>query len=125
MPYAKQKGERLIKSVKTILKYNLPNNTVTKSAYSASKLSNKFNVKSKIKQDHQHVVTYYVKCPEETCREDYIGETGRILSEHVINHSGHYKNSHVLKRCIEKEHKLPSLENFMILGTNYKKNKFR
>ena len=123
MPHAGQKGERLIKSMKTTNKYNLPNNVVTKSAYSTSKLSNKFNIKSKIKHDHHHDLTYYVKCPVETCREDYIGETGR-LSERMIDHSGRNKNSHVLKQCIEKEHKLPCLEDFIILGTNYKKNKF-
>ena len=47
------------------------------------------------------------------------------MSERVIDHSGRDKNSHVLKHCIKKEHKLPSLKNFMILGANYKKNKFR
>ena len=125
LPYAGQKGEKLIKSIKKTFKNNLPNNMVMKSAYSASKLSNKFNIKSKIKQDHQHDLTYYAKCPEETCRENYIGETGRRLSERVIDHSGRDKQSHVLKHCIEKAHKLPSLEDFMILGTNYRKNKFR
>ena len=95
--YGGQKGERLIKSMKTNFKCNLPNNIVTKSAFSASKLSNKFNIKSKTKQDHQHDVTYCVKCPEETCGEDYIVETGKILSERVIDHSGRDKNSHVLK----------------------------
>ena len=74
---------------------------VTKSAYSVRELSNKFNIKSKIKQDHQHVICY-VKCPEETCREDYTGETGRRLSERVISHSGRDKNSHILKHCLEK-----------------------
>ena len=108
--------------MKTALKYNLPNNMVTKSTYSASKRS---NIKSKIKQNHQHDVTYYVKCPRETCREDAIGETGRRLLEHVIDHSGCGKNFHVLKQCIEKEHNSPSLEVFIILATNYKKNKFR
>ena len=34
---------------KNTLKYNLPNNIVTKSAYSATKLTNKFNIKSKLK----------------------------------------------------------------------------
>ena len=64
-PYARQKGEKLIKSMKTTLKKSLPSNLVTKSAYSESNLSNKFNIKSKIKKDHQHDVTYYVKCLEE------------------------------------------------------------
>ena len=112
----------LIKSMKTTLKYNLPSNVVSKSAYSASKLSNKFNIKWKIKHDHHHV-TYYVKCPVETCREDYIHERGWRLSEWVIDHSGRDKKSHV--HCNENEHKLPSFEDFIILATNYKKNKFR
>ena len=90
-----------------------------KSAYSVSQHI------QQIKQDHQHDVTCYVKCPDESCREDYIGATGRRLSEFVIGHSGRDKNSDLLKRCIEKEDKLPSLEEFMILETNYKKNKFR
>ena len=111
--------------MKTTLKYNLPSNIVTKSAYPASNLSNKFNIILKIKQDHQHDVTYYAKCPGEVSREDYIGETRRRLSEGVIDHSGRDKNSHVLKHCIEKKHKLHSLEDFIILGTNYKKSKFR
>ena len=114
----------LIKSMKTTLKYNLPSNVVSKSAYSASKLSNKFNIKWKIKHDHHHV-TYYVKYPVETCREDYIRERGWRLSEWVIDHSGRDKKSHVLKHCNENEHKLPSFEDFIILATNYKKNKFR
>ena len=66
-----------------------------------------------------------VKCSEETCREDYTGETGRRLSERVIDHNGRDKKSHVLKHCIENDHKLPSIEDFTILGTNYKKIKFR
>ena len=61
--------------MKTTLKYNLPNNAVSKSTYSTSKLSKKFNIKWKIKHDHHHA-TYYVKCPVDPCREDYIGERG-------------------------------------------------
>ena len=52
LPYAGRKGEGLIKSMKTTLKYNLPINIVTKSAYSASNLSSKFKIKSKIKQEY-------------------------------------------------------------------------
>ena len=43
----------------------------------------------------------------------------------MIDHSGRDKNSHVLKQCNENEHKLSCFEDFIILGTNYKKNKFR
>ena len=47
--------------MKTTLKYNLPGNIVAKSGYSASKRS---NIESKMTQDHQHDVTYYVKFPK-------------------------------------------------------------
>ena len=42
----------------------------------------------------------------------------------VIDHSSRDKNSHILKHRIKNKYKLPFLENFMILGTNCKKNKF-
>ena len=120
LPYAGQKGENLVKSTKvTDSQHN------SQSAYSASKLGTKFDIKSKTKQDHKHDLTYYAKCPEETCLEDYTGETGRRLYERVIDHNGRDKKSHVLKHCIENDHKLPSIEDFTILGTNYRKNKFR
>ena len=57
-------------------------------------------------------------------REVYTDDTGRRLSERVIDHSDCDKNSHVLKQCIEKEHKFLSLEDFMILGTTYEMKNF-
>ena len=56
-----------------------------------------------------------------------MGETGRRLSESMIDHSGCDKNSHVLKHCIEKEHKLPiirrtSLEEIFFFSFKKKKN---
>ena len=124
LPYAGQKGERLIKSMTTTLKYSLPNNVVTKSAYLASRVSNKFNMKSKTKHDDHHDLTCYVKCSVQTCREDYIGETGRRLSECVIDHSGCDKNYHVLKHYW-KGAQIAFSWRLIILRTNYKKNKFR
>lgn len=41
----------------------------------------------------------------------------------MIDHKSRHKNSHVLKQCIEREHELASLEDFIILETNHKKNK--
>ena len=110
--------------MKTTLKNNLPNNMITKSAYSASRLIF-FKIKLKIKQNHQHDVIYYAKCPEETCKENYIGKTGRRLSARIMDPSGRDRNSHGLKHCIENEYKLLSREKFTILGANYNKNKFR
>ena len=125
LPYAGPKGEKLITSMKKTLKKNLPENVVPKAAFSASRLSDKFNIKTKTKKDHQHDVTYYVQCPEETCNDDYTGETGRRMAERVIDHCGRDKKSHVFKHSVEKDHRLPSIEEYTILGGNYKNNTFR
>ena len=80
LPYAGQKRDKLVKSMKTTPKYNLRNNIVTKSAYSASKLSNKFNITSKIKQDHQH----------QRWTNFFLGTQlfgGAILLAHLIGHA--------------------------------------
>ena len=110
--------------MKKALKSKLPNNIVTKAAYPAMRLKDKFNTKSKTVKEHQHDITYYVECPEENCYKNYVGETGRRLSERVIDHNGQDKNSHLFKHSIEKEHRLPSRQEFSILGGNYHKNTF-
>ena len=74
---------------------------------------------------HQHNITYYVECPEENCNENYAGETGRRLSEGVIDHNGRDKNFHKFEHFVEREHTPLSLQELSILGGNYCKNKFR
>ena len=46
------------------------------------------------------------------------GETGRRMSERVIDHNGRDKNSHIFKHSVEREHRPPSLQEFSILGGN-------
>ena len=123
MPYSVPKGEKLIRSMKKALKSKLTHDIVTKSAYSAMRLKDKFNIKTKTVMEHQHDITYYVECPEENCNENYVGETGRRLSVSVIDHNGQGKNSHIFKHSVEREHRPPSLQEFSILGGNYHKNK--
>ena len=81
LTYSSPRGEKLIRSMKKALKIKLPDCIVTKSAYSAMRLKDKFNINTKTVKEHQHDITYYVECPEENCNENYVGETGRTLSE--------------------------------------------
>ena len=111
--------------MKKAFKSKLPNDIVTKTAYSAMRLKDKFNIKTKTVKEHRQNITYYVECPEENCNENYVGETGRRLSERVIDHNGRDKNSHIFKYSIEREHRPPSLQELSVLGGNYRKNKFR
>ena len=66
---------------KALLKRELPDNIITKSAYLAVRLQDKFNIKTKTAKEHQQGITYYVECPEENCNENYVRETSRRTSE--------------------------------------------
>ena len=109
LPYSGPKGEKHIRSMKKALKSKLPDDIVTKSAYSTMRLKDKFNIKTKTVKEHQHNITYYVECPEENCNESYVGETGRRLLERVTDHNGQDKNTHIFKHSVEREHRPPSL----------------
>ena len=43
-------------------------------------------VLQKLKQNHD--IAYYTEYPEEQCKENYIAETGRRISERIIDHAG-------------------------------------
>ena len=64
LPYSGPKCEELNRSMKKALKSKLPDDIVTKSACSAMRLKDKFNIKTKTVKEHQHDITYYVECPE-------------------------------------------------------------
>ena len=60
----------------------------TQVAYTGKKPSTCFDVKYQSKFEHQHDVVYYAYYPNETCRENYIGESGRRdLKSHILRHS--------------------------------------
>ena len=86
-PYSGTKSEKLIRSMKKAIWSKLPDNIVNKSAYSAMRLKDKFNVKTKTVKEHQHDITYYAECLEKNCNENYVEEKGRRLSERVIYHN--------------------------------------
>ena len=50
------------------------------------------DVLQKLKQNHD--IAYYNEYPEEQCKENYIAETGRRISERIIDHAGRdYKSN--------------------------------
>ena len=54
----------------------LPENVTARRTYSGKRLSSKFTkIRDKTVKDHQHNITYYVKCLESQFSGDYTGET--------------------------------------------------
>ena len=82
----------------------LPPKVKTQVVYTGKKLSTCFNVKDQSKFEHRHDVVYYADCPNEKCRENYIGESGRRISEIIKVHNGRDLKSHILRHSVESEH---------------------
>ena len=97
----------------------------TQLAYTGKKLSTCFNVKDQSKFEHQHDVVYYADCPNEKCRKNYIGESGRRISERIKDHNGRNLKSHILKHSVESGHTNVCYEDFKIKAKNFNNNHWK
>ena len=84
--------------------------------------SSRFKTKDRIKFDHEDDLIYHVKCPEESCTDDSIGESGRRVIERVKDHNSRDKSSHMLIHSIEKNHTEVTMNDFKVIGRNYRNN---
>ena len=75
-----------------------------------------------MKFDNEHDVIYHVKCLEESYTDDYIGESGTWVTECVKDHNERDKSFHMLKHCIEKNHTEVTMNDFKVIGHNYRNN---
>ena len=123
LPYAGDKGEKLISKVK---KYE--SNTVNKSKkiisvstiYKATRLGSKFNIKDQIKLEHQHNVVYHTECPNRKCKSHYTGQTKCRVGKRASQHNGKDKKSHLFKHAQETKHKRVKVNDFNIIGKGYR-----
>ena len=46
-------------------------------------------------------MVYYADYPNEKCRENYTGESGRRISERIKDHNGRDLKSHILRHSVE------------------------
>ena len=111
------KGEQVVNSMRKRLNVVLPRNVKIKTSYTGKSLSLCFKTKDRMKFEHEHV-----KCPEESCTDYYIGESGRSVLERVKDHNGRDKSSHMLRNSIEKNHTEVTMNDFKVIGQYYKNN---
>ena len=109
LPYKAEKGEKLIKPLNKHVKKVLPENHLSRHAYSSKKLRSFFNIKDQTKLEHNNDLTYLVKRPEKTCSENCLGETARRINERVLEHAGKDKKSHMLQHTLQSVHPSVSL----------------
>ena len=94
-------------------------------AYTGKKLSTCFNVKDQNRFEHQHDVAYYADCLNEKCRENYIGESGRKISESIKDHNGRDLKSHILRHSVEAGHANVSYKDFKVKAKNFNNNHWK
>ena len=70
-------------------------------------------------------MVYYADCPNERCRESYIGESGHRISECIKDHNGRDLKSHILKHSIESGHAKFSYYDFKMIAKNFNNNSWK
>ena len=121
-PYAGKQRTQLTSKMKKQLKKVLPDNVKPMVTYQSKKLACKFPVNYKIYFQHQNNVVYYGKCPNPNCKDDYIGETDKRVTERVIDHNKQDKKSHMLKHSRDKLDPRVWEYDFKLLVNNYQSN---
>lgn len=116
LPYKGKEGEKLIRSLKTVLKKQSSIDVNTQVIYGGSKLRDKFSIKDKTSFEHQHNLVYEINCPEKNCKAKYIGETGRRIDERIKEHSNPFGRSHVVEHTIKSGHLAISNSNVKVLA---------
>ena len=125
LPYAGRKGEQIIKKMKkAVSSSNIiqKHNTKIRVIYNTKKLSSKFPVKDKTKQEHQHNVVYHAKCPQNNCNSSYVGQTKCRLLKRVIQHNKTDKKSRVLLHSKNSNHNRVWTDDFETIGMGYTSN---
>ena len=87
LPYQGDKDSNLLKSMKRYVSKLLQEHTKLEITFTGKKLNSCFSLKDKTSFEHQHDLAYYVNCTEPSCRDNYVGETGRCIIERIKDHS--------------------------------------
>ena len=70
-------------------------------------------------------MVYYADCLNEKCRENYITESGRRISERIKDHNGGDLKSHILRHSVESGHANVSYGDFKIIAKNSNSNHWK
>ena len=123
LPYQRNKGSNLLKSMKRHVSKLLPEHTKLEITFTGKKLISCFSIKDKAKFEHQHDLVYYANCTKPFCRDNYVGKTGRRIIEIIKDHSGRDHASYMVKRNFETSHTDVNTANFKIIDMNFSNNK--
>ena len=125
LPFAGPKCTTILKNLNKTLKNVLPRNVKTCITYTGEKVNGRFQIKDKINEKHKHGLIYYTKCPQASCTEEYLGETGSKITEQVVDHAENDKQSHLLEHALLRNHQRVDLSNMKIIDSSFHGNKLK
>ena len=111
--------------MKINLKSLLPSTVKANIGFTGKKLSTCFQIKDQTKFEHKYDIIYLATCPEDNFSENYIGESGRWISEIIIDHNGRDQKSHIFKHNSEKCRQHFHTNSFKAIGNGFKNNSFK
>ena len=103
--FAGAKGNTILQSMNRCIKRIVPNDVNIRMTYIGDTLNTRFQIKDKFAQIHKHDLVYFVKCPDQSCNQDYLGETNHRIIERTADHSDKDKHSHLFKHACNENHK--------------------
>ena len=124
-PYKGEQEQKIIKLVNNYVKRSLPPIHLAQHVYNSRKLDSTFDTKEEAKLEHKHTVTYFVKCPLNSCSETYLEQTAIRPNEGVMKHADEDKKSHMLKHTLQSCNPSVSTNDFKILQKGYNNNNVR
>ena len=113
----------LTKLLKRNLKSHSPSAVTVNIGFKGKKLSTCFQIKDQTKFEHKHDIIYLGTFPEDNCSKNYVGKSGRQISERIIDYNGRDQKSHIFKYSSEKCHQHFHTNSFKRIGIGFK-NKF-
>ena len=125
LPYQGEKGWHLTKSLKRNSKSLLPSTVKANIGSTGKKLGTCFQIKDQTKFEHKRHIIYLGTCPEDSCSENYIGESGHWISKRIIDYNKRDQKSHVFKHSSEKCCQHFHTNSFKIIGNGFKNNCFK
>ena len=125
LPFPGAKGNTMLKSMNRCIKRIVPNHVNTRITYTGHKLNTRSQTEGKTAQIHKHDLVYYVKCPDQSCNEEYLGETGRRINERTAEYSGKDNYLHLFEHACNENHKHIDLYNIKINDSGYHNNRFK
>ena len=76
-----------------------------------------FEIKDKTAQIHKHYLVCYAKYPDQSCHQDYLGETGRRNIERTAHRNVKDKHSHLFKQACNENMLTWTIKTLLILVT--------